>query len=41
MPDDRQGGGASVRVTTDERIFLCRGRCLAAEHAGAAVQLLF
>lgn len=33
--------GAALRLNTDERAFLCRGRCTAIEHVGAAMQVMF
>jgi hypothetical protein len=33
--------GAALRLSTDERAFLCRGRCAAIEHVGASMHVLF
>ena len=38
---DAGPSGAALRFSTDERAFLCRGRCLAIEHVGASMNVLF
>ncbi|HPA20499.1 MAG TPA: hypothetical protein PLU30_22300 [Verrucomicrobiae bacterium] len=38
---DAGPSGAALRLNTDERAFLCRGRCAAIEHVGASMNVLF
>lgn len=33
--------GADLRLNTDERVFICRGRCIAIEHIGASMHVMF
>ncbi len=38
---DAGPSGAALRLNTDERAFLCRGRCIAIEHVGASMHVMF
>lgn len=38
---DAGPSGAALRLNTDERAFLCVGRCIAVEHVGATIHVLF
>ena len=38
---DAGPSGAALRLNTDERAFLCKGRCTALEHVGTPIPVLF